>query len=377
MEADVCIIGAGVMGSAAAYWISKTSDLNVVLVEQYSIGNDYCSSHDANRVFRYSYGSDKLYTKMAMETLPLWKSLEQDSGDQLLIPSGLLLVDGNDEESNRFNRESCVTLREMGVHVEELDESDLKARFPQFTATHAYLDPHGAVLLASNILASLSGMARKRGVKVLENHKVTRLKGGGDQVEVETPGGTIRAAKVIVTIGPWSNTLRSESLSHITPTRQQIFYFQPNDLGPFRPNRFPVFFADQYYGIPAAGIDAVKVSHKGLADPVDPDSANRSVDLGMGATCREVCGRFIPSLADAPIHRSKVCLYDMAPNSDFIIAPDPERPSVIYGYGFSGHGFKFAPLIGKLLAELVLGLPPSFDLGRFTPKTESSTSWPR
>src|SRR6266851_8665182 len=103
MEADVCIIGAGVMGSAAAHWISKTSNLNVVLLEQYTIGNDYCSSHDANRVFRYSYGKDKLYTRMAMNTLPLWKSLEKETGEQLLIPSGLLLVQGEDEESNKFN----------------------------------------------------------------------------------------------------------------------------------------------------------------------------------------------------------------------------------------------------------------------------------
>ncbi len=368
MEADVCIVGGGVMGSAAAYWLSKTSDLDVVLVEQYSIGNDYCSSNDANRVFRYSYGSDKLYSRMAMETLPLWKNLEEDAGEQLMVPSGLLLVDGEDKECNRFNRESYATLREMGVNMEELEGSSLKAKFSQFSATHACLDPYGAVLLASRILASLIGLARRRGVKVLENQKVTRLN-AADKVEVEMPGGTIRAGKVIVTVGSWSNSLRSEKLSNITPTRQQIFYFQPSDLGPYRPGRFPVFFADQYYGIPAAGIDAVKVSHKGLADPVDPDSANRSVDLGMGTTCREVCGRFIPGLADAPIHRSKVCLYDMAPNSDFIIAPDPNRPSVIYGYGFSGHGFKFATLVGKLLGELAMELPPSFNLGRFTPKT--------
>ncbi len=355
------------MGSAAAYWLSKFTELKIVLVERFTIGNDYCSSHDANRVFRYSYGSDKLYTKMATETLPLWKSLEADTGEQLLVPSGLLLVQGRDEESNRFNDDSYRTLREMSLAVEELHESDLKKRFPQFNAVQAYLDPHGGVLLASKILSRLSEMARKRGVTILENHRVTKLN-PRDEVEIETSGGIIRAHKVVVTVGPWSNALRSERLAQITPTRQQIVYFQPSDLTQYRPGIFPVFFADQYYGIPAAGIDAVKVSHKGLPDPVDPESAERSVDLGMGAICREVCGRFIPSLANAPIHRSKVCLYDMAPNSDFIIASDPEHTNVIYGYGFSGHGFKFAPLVGRLLAELVQDLPSSFDLDRFTPK---------
>lgn len=356
------------MGSAAAYWLSKTTRLRAVLLEQYTVGNDYCSSHDANRVFRYSYGSDKLYSRMAIETLPLWKSLEEDSGEELLIPSGLLLVQGDDEESNRFNRDSYTTLRAMGESVEELDESDVKKRFPQFSTNQAYLDSHGGVLLASRVLASLSGLARKRGVSILENRKVTRLNVKGD-VEIEASGETIRAGKVIVTVGPWSNALRSEKLSQITATRQQIIYFQPSNLDPYRPGKFPVFFADQYYGIPAAGVDAVKVSHKGLADPVDPDEADRTVDFGMSATCREVCGRFIPGLANAPVHRTKVCLYDMAPNSDFIIAPDPEHANIIYGYGFSGHGFKFAPLVGKLLAELAQGLHPSFDLERFSPRT--------
>ena len=86
IEADVCIIGAGVMGSAAAYWLSKAGGLKVVLVERYSIGNDYYSSHDANRVFRYSYGSDKLYTRMAVEALPLWRNLEKETGGRATNP---------------------------------------------------------------------------------------------------------------------------------------------------------------------------------------------------------------------------------------------------------------------------------------------------
>ncbi len=365
MDVDICIVGGGVMGSAAAYWLSKNEKLKVVLVEQYTIGNDLCSSHDANRVFRYSYGSDQLYTRMAAETLPLWKSLERDTGEELLIPSGLLLVQGEDEESNKFNQNSYAALTEMGLGAEDLDEAELKKRFPQFNANQAYYDPHGGILLASKTLATLSSASQSRGVTILENQKATNI-GVQDQVEIETPGGTIRCRKAIITVGPWSNNLRNENLPGVTPTRQQIIYFQPANLGPYRPHNFPVFFADQYYGIPAAGIEAVKISHKGLPDPVDPDTANRTVDLGMSSTCREVCGRFIPGLADAPVHHTKVCLYDMAPNSDFLITRDPKHPSLAYGYGFSGHGFKFAPLVGKLLAELALDQAPSFDLTRFT-----------
>jgi sarcosine oxidase len=153
----------------------------------------------------------------------------------------------------------------------------------------------------------------------------------------------------------------------MVPTRQQLIYFNPQKgLNQFRPRNCPVFFTDKHYGLPAAGIDGVKVSPKELNDPVDPESANRSVDSEQVAACREVCRKFVPDLADGEVIHSKVCLYDMTENSDFVLDQDPAHPEVVYGYGFSGHGFKFAPLIGTLLSELALGIKPTFALERFS-----------
>jgi len=134
----------------------------------------------------------------------------------------------------------------------------------------------------------------------------------------------------------------------------------------FRPGTCPVFFTDKHYGLPAAGIDAVKVSAKELKDPVDPDTANRSVDQEQIAGGRDICRRFVPDLADGEVAQTKVCLYDMTENSDFVLDVDPAHPEVVYGYGFSGHGFKFAPLIGRLLSELAFDRKPSFPLERFS-----------
>lgn len=154
----------------------------------------------------------------------------------------------------------------------------------------------------------------------------------------------------------------------MTPTRQQIVYFKPKTgTDKFRPPGFPVFFADQYYGLPAVGIDGVKVSHKNLWDPVDPDQANRSVSPEFIKSARALCNRFVPELADADAAHTKVCLYDMTQNSDFVIGRDPEKHGVVYAYGFSGHGFKFAPLIGKTLAELALEKPTSIKIERLAP----------
>jgi glycine/D-amino acid oxidase-like deaminating enzyme len=170
-----------------------------------------------------------------------------------------------------------------------------------------------------------------------------------------------------VTIGPWANDLLHSGLPAMTPTRQQVLYLRPkHNPERFKPEACPVFFTDHHYGLPAAGIDGVKVSNKELNDPVNPEAAKRTVDPDQIEQCRAACRKFVPDLADGDLVQSKVCLYDMTENSDFVIDTDHDNHDIVYGYGFSGHGFKFAPLVGKLLAELVLDREPSFDLSRFS-----------
>jgi len=203
-------------------------------------------------------------------------------------------------------------------------------------------------------------------VKILKKH-VTRFRDKSG-LEIETAEGeTIRAKKLVVAVGPWTNSLLKDGLTGMIPTRQQVVYLKPSrDFERFRPSSCPVFFTDHHYGLPAAGIDGVKISNKELIDSVDPETARRSVDLEQIEQCRDACRKFVPDLAEGEVVQTKVCLYDMTENSDFVIDRDPGHRNIVYGYGFSGHGFKFAPLIGKLLAELVLDIDPSFDLSRFS-----------
>jgi len=366
VETDVCILGGGIMGLATAHSISKASDSKVLILDRYGIGNEYCSSNDVNRVFRYSYGNDELYTRMAVESLNLWKRIEEESGQEVLLPTGLLMLQGEDQNANGFNETSYRTLSRMKLGAEKLDSEELKKRFPQFRAGKGFFDPHGGVLLASKALSVLRSLTEKHGVKVRKGQAQRLVFGDHSSVET-TDGGEIRFHKLVITIGPWSNSLLNPKLTSMVPTRQQLIYFSPQKgLDQFRPRNCPVFFTDKHYGLPAAGIDGVKVSPKELNDPVDPETANRSVDSEQVAACREVCRKFVPDLADGEVIHSKVCLYDMTENSDFVLDQDPAHPEVVYGYGFSGHGFKFAPLIGTLLSELALGIKPTFALERFS-----------
>jgi sarcosine oxidase len=367
-ETDICIIGAGVMGSATAYYLSKTTRKQIVLVDQYTIANDYCSSNDINRVFRYAYGKDEFYTRLAIQSRKLWQQLEQEIKIQLLIPSDLLLVQGTDREWNVFNEESHKTLNGMGLETAELEKRELEKKYPQFNAERAFTDPYAGVLLANKALLTFVHEAKKRGVKIIENTKIARItsKDGRPTIE-DSAGKRIVSEKLLVTAGPWSNNFLKKSLVEMTPTRQQLLYFEPLDKKLYTPPRFPIFFADQFYGIPAAGTDSVKISHIGRDTPTHPETAKRTIDPEEVNACRQLLKRFIPRLFSARLTKSKVCLYDMTPDKDFVMGPDPEENSIVFGYGFSGHGFKFAPIIGKTLAQLMIGDDPGIDLTRFSP----------
>jgi len=366
VNTDICILGGGIMGLATAYSITKASDSKVLILDRYGIGNDYCGSNDINRVFRYSYGNDELYTRMAVKSLNLWKSLEQESGQELLLPTGLLMLQGEDQNANGFNEASYRTLSRMKLGAEQFDAEELKKRFPQFRAENGFFDPHGGVLLASKALSVLGSLMEKRRVEIRKGQ--ARRLVFGDDPSVETADGErVQFRKLVMTIGPWSNSLLNPKLTSMIPTRQQLIYFKPwRNLDLFSPKTCPVFFTDKHYGLPAAGVDGVKVSPKELNDPVDPEKANRSVDDEQIAACRDVCRRFVPDLADGEVVHTKVCLYDMTENSDFVLDRDPDQPDCVYGYGFSGHGFKFAPLIGRLLSELALDREPSFPIEKFS-----------
>lgn len=361
------------MGSATAYALSKMSDKRILLVDRYGPGNEYSSSNDVNRVFRYAYGSDEYYVKMAIESESLWKDLMKETGQKLIVPTGLLMLEGQDENSNRFCEASYRTLRRLKLGANELDGEELRNRFPQFRASRGFLDPHGAVILASKSLEALVDQARSHGVHIVSGHAVSISNESSPKI-LTKKGETIKADKTVVTIGPWTNQLLSNRLARMTPTRQQVIYLRPSrNRELFKPEACPVFFTDHHYGLPAAGIDGVKISNKELNDSTNPETTKRTVDTDQVEECREACRRFIPDLADGDLVQTRVCLYDMTENSDFVIDTDPDNDSIVYGYGFSGHGFKFAPLIGKLLAELALDRKPSIDLARFSVQESERT----
>ncbi|MCH8004422.1 MAG: N-methyl-L-tryptophan oxidase [Nanoarchaeota archaeon] len=354
MEYDIVIVGAGVMGAATAFYLSKYGK-KILLLDQFRVKNTLNSSQDYSRVFRYEYGDDEFYTNLAVESLKLWKEFERETGRQFYFQCGELLIA---ESKENYALKCYKTLKKLDHPVDLLDEKDLKKRFPQFSAKLGVLDHHGGVLEASSVVESFVERAKKNGVLILENAKVIRIE--NDTVFLD--GKNIKFKKLVVTCGVWTSKLIDVP---ITITKQQLVYFKPKNIQNFTKDKFPLFgYLDKgFYGFPIHGIDAVKVSNHLPGKVVDPDEDDRKVSEDFIESCKSFFRKFIPDLADTEVVKTKVCFYSMTSDEDFII--DKLNDRVIIGAGFSGHGFKFAPLIGKILSDLAISGETQYDISRF------------
>jgi monomeric sarcosine oxidase len=355
MKYDAVVIGAGVMGAATAYELSKTLK-NILVVDQFDVVNSMNSSQDYSRVFRYAYG-DSYYAQMAVQTLPMWRELEAVSGHQLLTRSGCLLLDN---KPGSYAEAAMSTLGSLGLPNSILDRAALLENYPQFSCNSAVLDPAGGVISAASTVAAMLEFALNRGIKIRTNCKVTQLDQGKIVLENSE---IIHADKIVLAGGSWTTKLVDIAVP-ISPSRQEIIYFKPDEANLYTPDVFPTFghLESGFYGIPVHGINAVKLAIHYPGTTVDPDTVDRLATPEFIQECREFLHQYIPGLADAEVVASKVCLYDMTPTEDFII--DNIGSKIVLGAGFSGHGFKFAPLIGRVLADLVLGRELVYNIDR-------------
>lgn len=358
---DVIIIGAGAMGSAAAYHLAKDKR-RVLLLEQFSIGHTRASSHGESRIFRYAY-PQLSYARLAMQCKPMWRELEADAGETLLRDTGGL--DFADEPAAFAQvQEVAQALAAAGGAYDILDRAALARRFPQFTlgadAIGVY-SPDAGVLNATRCVLAMSSRAAHHGAVVQDNEAVRDLIPRQNSVEVVTDAGRYTAAKVIVTAGAWVNTVLSRvgiSLP-VRVSQEQVVYFTPRHADGFMPGAFPIWIhhragGDHTYGFPIMGRPGAKIAfhHDGnFVDDISRYTATPSE--AVTARLREYIRAHIPEL-DGAAFDPTACLYTTTPDENFIIGPAANAPNVIIGSPCSGHGFKFAIGIGRTLADLAI-----------------------
>ena len=346
------------MGATTAYYLSKVQK-NILLLDQYEIDNSLNSSYDHSRVFRYAYGTDEFYANLAVKALTLWNDIEKESNTQLYFRCGCLFLEN---AYDTYAMKSYKTMKKLGLPIELLDGKNLKDRFPQFNCDSGVLDPNGGVLEANTAVTTVVALAQKNGVQVRTKTKVIDI---DEKIITVENGEKINADTIVVTAGVWNTKLLKNKIP-VIPSRQELLYFKPKRPNIFQKNVFPTFghLESGFYGIPIHGISAVKIANHFPGKPADPDTVDRNVTKEFIDQCREFLHTYIPELADGEVIKTKTCLYDMTPNEDFIL--DEISENIVIGAGFSGHGFKFAPLIGMILANLAIGKKNTFDLSRFT-----------
>lgn len=351
-DIEVLVVGLGAMGSAALYHLARQGAAPVG-IEQYPVGHAFGSSHGHSRVFRILY-RDRLYVNMVKAALPLWQELEAQAGETLLTLNGFVSFAQVGNEA--FGQEIQV-MEETQTPYQLLSPQEVTARFPVLqppAGTVACYMAGAGFLNAGRAVQTHVAQAQRFGATVYEQVQVHRLDLNRDQPVLETTAGRFRCQRLIITPGPWAADILAELALPLQVTRQQKFYFRPRHSLPYQPAHLPIYadYEQRFYGFPYYG-PGLKVADDALGAVTSPQAIDRSLDYEKRAQLKTWLEMIMPGL-DLTFVEGATCMYTLTPDRDFLIGPHPKRPNVFIGGGFSGHGFKFSTLIGKILAELAL-----------------------
>jgi glycine/D-amino acid oxidase-like deaminating enzyme len=264
-------------------------------------------------------------------------------------------------------------MRAEGWAAELLTLDQVAARFPQFNTRafeYGVFDSSGAITHAEFALRALIELARRRGAAIIESTRVVDVRNKMSRVVVACDsGGDIECERAMIASGPWSRKLLPFLADKLTTTRQELVYFEPPpgiSLS-FEPSAFPIFLELEsgFYGFPIHHNGAMKIANHLKGAAVDPDALPDEVDESFIESCRSFFNEFIPALASARVRETRVCIYNNTPDDDFIIDWHPTLEGVLVVTGFSGHGFKFGPAIGRIAAELLHTGRCGYEIDRF------------
>lgn len=365
---DAIIIGVGGMGSATAYHLAKRG-WKVLGLERYAIPHDMGSSHGYSRMIRYTLQEHPSYVPLVRRAYELWHELEDAAGETLVVTTGSVRAGPPDSPYFKNALESCDV---HNIPYEILTAPELNARFPGYRFPDeiaSIFQADGGFLLPEQCIINHVRAAEEAGAEIHSLETVLDWEPKTDGVEVRTDRDTYTADKLVVTAGAWAGKLVPAVAEHAVPERQVLGWFEPERPELFQPETFPVFgvLAEEgrYYGFPTYTVPGFKIgrSHH-LLQKVDPDDMDRDVHAEDEAILRQAVSRYFP-LAAGRLLDKKTCIYTNTPDEHFMIGVLPDQPQVSVAAGFSGHGFKFASVIGEIMADLAQRGKTSHDIGLF------------
>lgn len=370
---DVVIIGGGLIGSSTALELSRRG-LKTLVLEQFQPAGERGSSHGDGRMIRYDYG-EAIYVEMVRQAFEAWDDLAARSGTRLLAPTGSCNfgTDGSPQLAAIEENFKCV-----GIPFERLSASRLNKKIPQFhleNGSAAVFQADAGVLFAGTAVNTLWNQAILAGATCVRGERVDEIEHDGTYIHAHSASGQIWIGQTLVIAaggwaGHWADRLKLQI--PLTTTQEELAYFPPKDgldhsVG-VMPNCIDYHTAHPFYCLPQVDVPGVKAGWHHTGQIIDPDDP-RPIDESNLEAIKDFIRRRCPHLTPEPFKTTK-CLYTNSPDYHFVIDKHPDLDCIIIATGFSGHGFKFGPVIAKMLAALVLDETPPvpldlFSVGRF------------
>lgn len=358
MHYDVIVIGAGSMGMAAGYFLSK-SGKRTLLLDSFNPPHNKGSHHGDTRIIRHAYGEGEDYVPLALKAQELWHDLEKVTQKQLFLQTGVLNV-GN--EKSDFIQNIISSSKRYSLPLDVLDSSEVNKRWAGITLPNDYIgcfEPTSGVLKCEDCIEAYRELAELHGASILTNSKVKEIVVHDKKVTIKTEEQTFYSDALVVSAGAWSGSLLSMLNLNLPlkPTRKTFAWFDANEHL-YNHKDFPAFSFETsqglYYGFPSINGSGLKVGRHDGGEKINPDESI----LGFGeveedeADLIQFLNAYMPFKQQ--LKYGKTCMYTLTPDEHFIIDLHPTYSNVAIASGFSGHGFKFSSVVGQILGELII-----------------------
>ncbi len=353
---DVVVIGLGAMGSAALHAAARRG-LRVIGLEQYEPAHSRSSSYGESRIIRLAYFEHPSYVPLLREAYRRWRDLEAATGERILTVTGIVeagypgapLVAGSLRSSLQHD-----------LPHEQLSAAEVHRRFPAFDLPREWeviYQPNAGALFPEKAINLFVRQATRHGAQVELRTRVAAANADGNAVQVILESGRrIRARSAVICAGAWITRLVPDLMPHLHLTRQPLLWFEPLRVDLTAPDRMPIFFLqtrdDLVYGLPnllGTGVKAATHLDSGSLRSAEDDRADVSAD--ESERLRHFLQRYVPAAA-GPLVRSSICAYTRSPDEHFVVGPHPHAPQLVIASACSGHGFKFASVMGEILVDL-------------------------
>ena len=367
---DVIVVGVGGMGAAACWQLARRGQ-RVLGLERFDIPHVHGSSHGVTRIIRLAYYEDPAYVPLLKRAFALWREASEAAGEPLLITTGSLDAGPADSDVFLGSLESC---RLHGLAHDVLTGAEVNTRFPGYRLPDGFaalFQPDGGFVLCERAIVAHASLAMAAGAEIHGRERVldwAPIAGGG--VRVTTTRGTYDAGRLVLSPGAWIGDLVPALKTVAVPERQVLGWFQPGHPERFMPATFPVLNLlveeGRYYLLPIHGVPGLKIGlYHHLEERGHADSLSREITEVDEAVLRRCITRYFPD-ADGPVMTLKSCMFTNTPDENFIIDTLSDHPEIVVVSPCSGHGYKFASVVGEIVADLATMGTSRFDLSMFS-----------